>query len=152
MKICNICGSEFVSTAGHLTCSPCRARKTQKMCVCGKMMHRQSSICKKCAQDDRIGEGNGNWRGGISKEKSRYRKNFQKKYPEKARAHRRVRYLLDIGILKRLPCERCNTEVDVHAHHDDYNKTDNVKWLCRAHHRERHLEIGKPMGRASTPL
>jgi hypothetical protein len=42
------------------------------------------------------------------------------------------------GILIRLPCEICKTEIDVQAHHDDYNKPLDVRWLCRKHHREHH--------------
>jgi hypothetical protein len=42
------------------------------------------------------------------------------------------------GHLIRLPCEVCCTDVDVHAHHDDYSKPLNVRWLCRKHHQEYH--------------
>ncbi len=42
------------------------------------------------------------------------------------------------GFLIRLPCEVCGTEMDVQAHHDDYNKPLDVRWLCRTHHREHH--------------
>lgn len=43
------------------------------------------------------------------------------------------------GLLIKMPCEVCNTEEDVQAHHDDYNKPFDVRWLCRTHHREHHL-------------
>ena len=39
------------------------------------------------------------------------------------------------GLLIKLPCE---AEIDVQAHHDDYNKPLDVRWLCRKHHREHH--------------
>lgn len=42
------------------------------------------------------------------------------------------------GVLTKKPCEICGTEDDVHAHHDDYNKPFDVRWLCRYHHREYH--------------
>lgn len=42
------------------------------------------------------------------------------------------------GKLIRLPCEVCGTEDDVQAHHDDYYKPLDVRWLCRKHHREHH--------------
>jgi hypothetical protein len=42
------------------------------------------------------------------------------------------------GFLKRQPCEVCGTEEDVQAHHDDYSKPLDVRWLCRKHHREHH--------------
>jgi hypothetical protein len=42
------------------------------------------------------------------------------------------------GVLIRLPCEVCSTDEDVQAHHDDYEKPLEVRWLCRKHHREHH--------------
>lgn len=43
------------------------------------------------------------------------------------------------GKLIRMPCEVCQTNNDIQAHHDDYNKPLDVRWLCRKHHREHHL-------------
>lgn len=42
------------------------------------------------------------------------------------------------GTLIRLPCEICGTDKDVQAHHDDYNRPLEVRWLCRKHHKEHH--------------
>lgn len=50
------------------------------------------------------------------------------------------------GILKRQPCEVCgisgkigaNGREIVEAHHDDYNRPMEVRWLCFKHHREWH--------------
>ena len=49
------------------------------------------------------------------------------------------------GILIASPCEVCgdhgnlkNGTSRVHAHHDDYNKPLDVRWLCIKHHREWH--------------
>ena len=42
------------------------------------------------------------------------------------------------GRLIRKPCEVCQTDIDVHAHHDDYSKPLDVRWLCRHHHQEHH--------------
>lgn len=41
------------------------------------------------------------------------------------------------GILTRGPCEVCGTDM-VEAHHDDYYKALDVKWLCKQHHDEHH--------------
>lgn len=43
------------------------------------------------------------------------------------------------GKLTRLPCEQCG-EVKVDAHHDDYDKPLEVRWLCRKHHAILHNE------------
>lgn len=49
------------------------------------------------------------------------------------------------GILSPKPCEVCGMAVYntsgrrmVHAHHDDYNKPLDVRWLCSKHHTEWH--------------
>ena len=42
------------------------------------------------------------------------------------------------GILIKKPCEICG-EIKVDAHHDDYYKPLDVRWLCKKHHREHHL-------------
>ena len=39
------------------------------------------------------------------------------------------------------PCEVCGIEKNIHAHHDDYDKPLEVRWLCALHHRELHREI-----------
>jgi hypothetical protein len=47
-----------------------------------------------------------------------------------------------LGILDRQPCEVCG-EMKVDAHHDDYNKPMEVRWLCRLHHNEHHRLHGE---------
>ena len=42
------------------------------------------------------------------------------------------------GVLIKQPCEVCNTNVNIEAHHDDYSKPLEVRWLCRKHHCEHH--------------
>jgi ribosomal protein S27AE len=41
------------------------------------------------------------------------------------------------GRLVKQPCEKCGAE-RVHAHHDDYSKPLDVRWLCPKHHAEEH--------------
>lgn len=56
-------------------------------------------------------------------------------------AHKAVENALVAGRLTKQPCERCGTEDKVHAHHDDYSKPLEVRWLCPPHHKERHREM-----------
>jgi ribosomal protein S27AE len=53
----------------------------------------------------------------------------------------KVRRALLAGRLKRRPCEVCG-ETRVDAHHDDYTKPLDVRWLCRRHHFEHHSKTG----------
>jgi hypothetical protein len=58
--------------------------------------------------------------------------------PIKVRAHAAVAKALRDGILKRGKCEDCGS-FRVEAHHDDYDKPLDVRWLCRRHHVEFHV-------------
>ena len=46
------------------------------------------------------------------------------------------------AVLRRGPCEACGATVGVDAHHDDYAKPLDVRWLCRPHHIAHHREQG----------
>jgi DNA-directed RNA polymerase subunit M/transcription elongation factor TFIIS len=46
------------------------------------------------------------------------------------------------GDLKKRPCEICGEKRTV-AHHDDYARPLDVRWLCRPHHRRWHIQNGK---------
>ena len=46
------------------------------------------------------------------------------------------------GKLEKKPCEVCGS-AQVHAHHDDYMKPLEVRWLCPAHHKQWHDENGE---------
>lgn len=62
---------------------------------------------------------------------------FRREHPEKNRAVWMVGYAIERGILVRQPCEICG-ELKVEAHHEDYAKPLDVKWLCSMHHRMTH--------------
>lgn len=47
------------------------------------------------------------------------------------------------GLLIKGPCEVCKTNIHIEAHHDDYTKPMDVRWLCRKHHGEHHKSINK---------
>lgn len=46
------------------------------------------------------------------------------------------------GALRKMPCENCG-EKEVHAHHDDYAKPLDVRWLCPSCHKKWHAENGE---------
>ncbi len=46
------------------------------------------------------------------------------------------------------PCEVCGATGDVEAHHDDYAKPLEVRWLCPSHHKLLHISLK----RAGTPI
>jgi len=69
-----------------------------------------------------------------------YSRSKRKRYPLKYAAWREVQGALIKGVLIRMPCEVCGHNV-VEAHHDDYSKPLEVKWLCRRHHKILHGKL-----------
>ena len=69
--------------------------------------------------------------------------NQRSKYPDRYRANTAVGNAIRDGELTKKPCEVCG-QAKVEAHHDDYSKPLDVRWLCHYHHREHHgrLAIG----------
>jgi hypothetical protein len=55
----------------------------------------------------------------------------------KANARSYLNVYIKKGLVKKLPCQVCGS-LESQAHHDDYSKPLDVKWLCRDHHLELH--------------
>lgn len=64
---------------------------------------------------------------------------------DKKRVHKLVTHALKTGALVKQPCEVCSSEKS-EAHHEDYSEPFEVNWLCRKHHRARHMEINEYFG------
>jgi hypothetical protein len=62
---------------------------------------------------------------------------YRQAHPEKKRAHNAVTNAIRDGKLERGACEVCGA-ANAHAHHDDYSRPLDVRWLCRTHHEELH--------------
>lgn len=106
-----------------------------------------SPRCKPCAcaQTKRYYRSNsGVWRRLSTETKRRGNRRYNAKHPGRLRAHRIVDGELRSGRMKRGECERLSADCSgkVHAHHDDYAKPVEVRWLCARHHREWHKENG----------
>lgn len=57
-------------------------------------------------------------------------------------ARNKVGLALRRGKLERQPCEVCG-ERPAEAHHDDYTRPLDVRWLCKQHHLEHHRELNE---------
>ena len=68
-------------------------------------------------------------------------RNYREANPNKHKAHGMVARAIRSGKLFRELCEVCS-ELDVHAHHDDYSKPLNIRWLCPVHHKKWHDDNG----------
>ena len=77
-----------------------------------------------------------------SRQDKYYLREYREKNPNKAKAHRMVNYHKRAGHIFEQPCEVCKSKKVV-AHHDDYLKPLNVRWLCQAHHKQWHAKNGE---------
>lgn len=58
----------------------------------------------------------------------------------KQRVNHLTRFAVKLGLLTPQPCEVCG-DWDVHAHHTDYRKPLEVRWLCQKHHATLHQSL-----------
>jgi ribosomal protein S27AE len=58
----------------------------------------------------------------------------------KKAAHDAISKAVYLGKLQKQPCELCG-DTNVEAHHDDYTKRMEVRWLCVPHHKALHRSI-----------
>ena len=105
--------------------------------------------CKSCCRSDSIANRTRNLsryrqydrerfstlRRRVSVEKQRLV--YRQKYPEKRAAHVATGNAIRDGRLVKGPCEVCGSLI-VDAHHDDYSRPLDVRWLCRVHHLMHH--------------
>lgn len=61
------------------------------------------------------------------------RAEWNRQNPEKKWAHKAVAQAKARGELVPQPCEVCGAQM-THAHHDDYARPLDVRWLCPTHH------------------
>ena len=73
-----------------------------------------------------------------------YVRSYRESNPNKYLAHNKVNNAVRDGRLFKLDvCEDCGSNESVHAHHDDYSKPLEVRWLCAACHSAWHKEHGE---------
>jgi hypothetical protein len=105
------------------------------------------NICKDCIKK-RVSDHSKTRRGKYiekirNKKESRrkwlveYQRVIRQRYPEKYKARSILGHAISSGIVIKGTCEVCGN-IKVEAHHEDYSKPLDVKWLCRKHHRDIH--------------
>lgn len=98
---------------------------------------RPERICRPCkAHRDR------EWRKTNVSHRARDRDRYERRKldpveRQKDRVRRRTRKAIAAGRLERQPCEVCGATAE--AHHDDYDKPFDVRWLCPFHHNQHHV-------------
>ena len=100
----------------------------------GTLINGKPVNCKEC---DKLSQG---WCNKCDElyeyRKSLYHNNEDYKFKHKIRAL--TRGFIKAGLLVKEPCEACQSEENVEAHHKDYTKPMDITWLCRLCHNELH--------------
>lgn len=142
-RTCSKCGSKFDPTSRQSICLPC------------------DRIIRQAYRDRRRAEGRPIKGSKIKPEKRKAYREVYEKSPERravlrARWHKRFRDPIErpkydarwttqraikLGRITKQPCEICG-EPKTDAHHDDYTKPLEVRWLCRPHHVQLHKASG----------
>lgn len=65
---------------------------------------------------------------------------WRRNNPRRYAAHLYVETLKRLGVLSPQPCEACGATAE--AHHPDYDRPGDVRWLCRKHHVQLHARGG----------
>lgn len=81
------------------------------------------------------------YENNTEKEAERQRK-YLIENPEKYQAHLAVQRATRGGVIVPRPCENCGAE-KASAHHDDYSKQLDVRWLCHKCHMAWHSKLRK---------
>lgn len=80
-----------------------------------------------------------------ARQSATYQRQYRAKYPKKYAAHTWVGNAVRDGkLVKQTVCE-CGSDFHVEAHHDDYDKPTEVRWLCALCHKRWHVEHGEAL-------
>ena len=146
MKACHKCGEEkpldefYKSTTAKggrdNTCKECRKARVRQ--------NRREKLDYYREYDRKRGNRHG----------PGYLKAYRKTNAIKNQAHNRVNHALLSGrIDKPAACEECGaSEFGLHAHHDDYAKQLDVRWLCPGCHHQWHAKHGEAKNADMPPL
>lgn len=149
-KTCRVCGKvksddEFYSAPGN------RDGLASKCKSCQSEYYREYSASNK----KRLAEQKANWYDRnrervIERQRSYYRDHrdavqerinrWGEENMEKVGAGRKARRAIESGRIERQPCSQCGV-AEAEAHHDDYTKPLEVRWLCRRCHRRHHASL-----------
>lgn len=153
MKLCNTCGNERESSQFHRRsassdglaskCKDCQSAYDKGRASLPHRVKQRGAYAKTERGAIKAREAKERW---AKKNKARIyasTKRYREENPNKYRAHAKVAYEVSRGNLTRQPCEVCGCTESIHAHHDDYSKPLNVRWLCSKHHNLWHRDNGE---------
>ena len=143
---------EMLEKTDERKCCVCKEVKNEEEFDLHKNRGRQSQ-CKECRRELNKKYKEENREKCLELSRDHYKRNkesyierarLRSKNSVKSKAVSKVNAALKAGKLVRQPCEECGAE-KADAHHDDYAKPLEVRWLCRSHHRQWHVDNGEAL-------
>ncbi len=129
--VCFKCGASFQPT-------PSRINRAEYSCRACTAKYEKAWREKRRAMGLRSCGGRHNTPAGREKERLRMAARMKNPIERlKALVRRKTRSAIEAGFLVRKICEKCGA-IKTDAHHDDYTKPLEVRWLCRPHHADHH--------------
>ena len=136
MKTCTTCGvSKPISGFHKSSRSKDKVRSECKECALEDGRRYRNSCIEKTRAADRL------YRANNKEKTAAYDREYTRRFPKARLAWSATFYAIKTGKLIKEPCAECGTTENVHAHHDDYDKPLEVRWLCSTHHLRLHAEI-----------
>lgn len=146
---CPICKATFEAVRGRKYCSrrccvKAAALRDKELRIASPEVARARDKAKREADPDGVKRRYQSWRERDPDKAKALRAKacaaHRERHPDRTRARAETREALRIGIITRQPCEVCG-DPKSEAHHPDYAKPMEIKWLCRTHHHQEHKEL-----------
>ena len=152
MKRCNRCGeskpvSEFSKGSGNSdglqrNCKSCAADRYQQNREKIRAQQKQNWLRYSTENAEALKFKSIEYRKNNPDSAKTQKRRYRAEFGPKVEAKNKVWSHILTGRIKKQPCEICGSE-KADAHHDDYSKPMEIRWLCRKHHAEWHAINGE---------
>ncbi len=146
MKVCNVCSIDKKDEDFYKNMKKCKSCHCEKMRIdrINNLEIFKARDAKRAMRPERVAARARYIKTENGKAaKKRASEKWQEKSPIKRAAHILTGNRLRDGKITKAPCEVCGAADFVHAHHDDYARPLDIRWLCPDHHRQWHNENGE---------
>lgn len=148
MRRCNICKEqkeETNFTKNEYRCRKCKSAYLMKLRLKNSFTHERNKKYQRelylSKREERLASQKKYIQTENGKEITRKGKEaWSARNKEKTSANLKAQRAVRSGALVKQPCEVCGSIIRIHAHHDDYSRPLDIRWLCPTHHSEWHRQ------------